>query len=186
MAYVKWFFLLIIGIPFELFAKVLSPVLACFVQANGWLPDWLWMFQTPDNTCDGDAGHRERWPRDGVIWIWLRRTAWLFRNSAYGFNFYVLGVKYLPTDAVTIEGDPGVGDTSGISGLCKWRLERDGKLYAWQIYYVRHYRIFGRWKCVRFGAGWKLWGDIVADPQCPHWLYFHPIKGSGLEGKAKQ
>lgn len=131
MAYVKWFFLLIVGIPFELFAKVLSPVLACFVQANGWLPDWLWMFQTPDNTNDGDAGHRERWPRDGVIWTWLRRTAWLFRNSAYGFNFYVLGVKYLPTDVVTVEGDPAVGDTSGISGLCKWRLERDGKLYAW-------------------------------------------------------
>ena len=54
MSYFKWFLFLLIGVPFELFAKLLSPVLACFVQDDGWLPKWLWMFQTPDNTCDGD------------------------------------------------------------------------------------------------------------------------------------
>lgn len=74
---------------------------------------------------------------------------------------------------------------SGISGLCKWYLERDGKLIGWQIYYVHHYKIFGHWKCIRAGAGWKIWGDtqaeIETDPYCPHWAYFNPFKGSGLE-----
>lgn len=35
MAYFKWFLFLLIGVPFELFAKLLSPVLACFVQDDG-------------------------------------------------------------------------------------------------------------------------------------------------------
>lgn len=183
MAYFKWALLLLIGVPFELFAKFLSPVLACFVDDRGWLPRCLWWFQTPDNSCDGDRGHKERWPRDGVFWTWMRRCAWLFRNSAYGFNRYILGIHYQDGDAYWIVGDPTVGDTSGVSGLCKWYLEREGKLIGWQIYYVKHYRIFGRWKCVRIGAGWKLWGDIVADPWCPHWIYFNPVKGSGLEEK---
>lgn len=113
----------------------------------------------------------------------MRRCAWLFRNSAYGVNRYVLGVHYQDSDAYWIVGDPTVGDTSGVSGLCKWYLEREGRLIGWQIYYVKHYRFFGCWKCVRVGAGWKLWGDIAADPWCPHWVYFNPVKGSGLEEK---
>ena len=185
MAYLKWFLLLFIGIPFELFAKLLSPILAFFVNEEGWLPQWLWWFQTPDNTCDGDAGHLKRWPRNGTFWTWMRRCAWLFRNSAYGFNFYVLGVHYEDGDEWWFEGDPTVGDKSGISGLCKWYLKRGGKLIGWQIYYVYHYQIFGVWKCVRIGAGWKLWGntlaDIASDPYCPHWAYLNPFKGSGRE-----
>lgn len=47
MSYFKWFLFLLIGVPFELFAKLLSPILACFVGEDGWLPKWLWMFQTP-------------------------------------------------------------------------------------------------------------------------------------------
>lgn len=68
-----------------------------------------------------------------------------------------------------------------MSGLCKWYMERDGKLICWQIYYVYHYQIFGHWKCVRIGAGWKMWGDVASDPYCPHWIYFNPFKGSGRE-----
>ena len=117
MAYLKWFLYLLIGVPFELFAKLLSSLLAYFVQDDGWLPKWLWMFQTPDNTCDGDRGHKERWPRDGVFWTWMRRCAWLFRNSAYGFNYYVLGVHYRTGDLAWHEGNPEIGDKSGVSGL---------------------------------------------------------------------
>lgn len=186
MAYFKWFLFLLIGVPFELFAKLMSPVLACFVQDDGWLPKWLWMFQTPDNTCDGDRGHKERWPRDGFFWTWMRRCAWLFRNSAYGFNYYVLGAHYQPGDLAWHEGNPEIGDKSGVSGLCRWYMERNGKLICWQVYYVYHYQIFGHWKCIRIGAGWKMWGDVASDPYCPHWAYFNPFKGSGLEQKEKE
>lgn len=182
MVYLKWILFLLIGVPFELFAKVLSPVLACFVGEDGYLPQWLYWFQTPDNSCDGDKGHRERWPKDGVFWTWLRRTAWLFRNSAYGFNIVAIGFKWQAGDVKTVDGDPAVGDRSGVSGLCKWRIVRDGKAVAFQIYYVKHYRIFGTWKCVRAGAGYKIWGDQTGQVFGQHWLYFHPFKGSGRQG----
>lgn len=112
MAYFKWFLFLLIGVPFELFAKVISPILACFVQEDGYLPKWLYWFQTPDNSCDGDRKHRLRWPRDGVFWTWARRCAWLFRNSAYGFNYYVLGLHYEKGDLWLVQRRP-----------CGWRFE---------------------------------------------------------------
>ena len=52
MMYLKWFLFLLVGVPFELLAKLLSPILASFVGDDGWLPDWLYWFQTPDNSCD--------------------------------------------------------------------------------------------------------------------------------------
>lgn len=179
MVYLKWFLFLLIGVPFELFAKLISPILAFFVQENGWLPDWLYWFQTPDNSCDGDAGHRKRWPRDGVFWTWARRAAWLFRNSAYGFNYFILGIHYQPGDLHWHEGNPEVGDLTGISGLCKWFMERDGKLICFQFYYVRHYRIFGHWKCVRAGMGWKMWGGRGKRPLLPALGLLQPLQGVG-------
>lgn len=111
----------------------------------------------------------------------MRRCAWLFRNSAYGFNYFILGVHYEAGDLHWHEGNPEVGDLTGISGLCKWYMERNGKLICFQVYYVKHYQIFGHWKCIRAGAGWKMWGEVESDPYCPHWVYFNPFKGSGLE-----
>ena len=67
-AFLRW----IIRIPpdflMAIVGRIVAPVLPFFVQADGYLPRWLWWFQTPDNTCDGDAGHLERWPRSGGIW----------------------------------------------------------------------------------------------------------------------
>lgn len=48
------------------------------------LPWWLSYMQTPDNSLDGDQGHRNRCPywdtRDGQV-------AWLKRNPAYGIAY---------------------------------------------------------------------------------------------------
>ena len=134
----------------------------------------------PDNSCDGDEGHRARWPRDGWFWTWARRTAWLVRNTAYGFHIDVLGISVKASDYVAIFGDPKIGDRSGISGWCRWNVYRAAKLIAWQFYFVQHYKIFGVWKCVRLGIGWKCWGVKPFNAQ--HWLYFHPLKGSGRNG----
>lgn len=182
MMYASWALKILPALVVELVGKIGAPVLALFVDEDGWLPRFLWWFQTPDNSCDGDAAHMERWPRDGWGWTWLRRTAWLFRNSAYGFNIVAIGFKWQAGDFKTVDGDPAVGDRSGVSGLCKWRIVRDGKAVAFQIYYVKHYRIFGTWKCVRAGAGYKIWGDQTGQVFGQHWLYFHPCKGSGRQG----
>lgn len=45
-------------LPINLFvtaiAWIISPVLPLFASSDGWLPRWLWWFQTPDNSIDGD------------------------------------------------------------------------------------------------------------------------------------
>ncbi|MBS5792785.1 MAG: hypothetical protein KIC91_08170, partial [Sutterella sp.] len=84
------------------------------------------------------------------------------------------------SDYVAIFGDPKIGDRSGISGWCRWNVYHAAKLIAWQFYFVQHDKIFGVWKCVRLGIGWKCWGVKPFNAQ--HWLYFHPIKGSGRNG----
>ena len=180
MLYLKWAAFLLPSFLMEIVGKVGAPILAFFVRSDGWLPHWLWWFQPPDNSCDGDEGHRARWPRDGWFWTWARRTAWLVRNTAYGFHIDVLGISVKASDYVAIFGDPKIGDRSGISGWCRWNVYRGAKLIAWQFYFVHHYKIFGVWKCVRLGIGWKCWGVKPFNAQ--HWLYFHPLKGSGRNG----
>lgn len=179
MAYIVWFLKLIPSIIVEIFAKIMSPILALFCDEDGWLPSWLGWFQTPDNSCDGDRGHKARWPKQGKIYNWMRRTAWLFRNSAYGFNLK-LGFKYKEGDVRMTIGNPDAGDRSGVSGIVHHFVYRNNKLVAFQHYYVKHYRIFGIWRCVRAGFGYKIWGEPSSKMYGQHWLYFNPIKGSGL------
>ena len=46
----------LISIPLTVLALILAPVLPLFANSDGWLPKWLWWFQTPDNSLDGDQG----------------------------------------------------------------------------------------------------------------------------------
>lgn len=166
-------------IPFSLLfavgGRILAPGLAFFCDDEGWLPNWLNWFQTPDNSCDGDAGHRARWPRDGVFWTYARRVAWLLRNVGYGFDIQVLGIEIEETDKITISGNTNIGDLSGISGKCFWLALRDEKPIAFQWMYVKHYKLFCKWpKCIRIGMGWKIWNEKPSVAQ--YWLYFNPIK----------
>lgn len=180
MAFFRWFMLIIPSFLMEIVGRLLAPVLPFFANEDGWLPKWLWWFQTPDNPIDGDEGHWERWPGTGALATYVRRVAWLLRNVTYGFHINVLGVKVLESDYVAVCGDPKVGDQRGISGWCRWNVFRNGKLIAWQFYFVWHYQTFGVWKCVRIGAGWKCWSAKPFTAQ--HWIYFHPCKGSGRQG----
>ena len=183
MVYLKWFLFLIPSLAFDVIGRLLTPVVVLFASDDGWLPEWLSWFQTPDNSLDGDRGHKERWGTSTEAWpTYVRRVAWLWRNCGYGFNINVIGFKHQEGDVKEVIGDEAVGDKTGVSGTCRWKVFREGKLVCFQIYYVKHYKIFGHWKCVRAGCGWKIWsepgpGRIYGQ----YWVYFHPIKGSGLE-----
>lgn len=182
MVYIVWFLKIIPSVVVETFAKIISPILPFFCDKDGWLPSWLSWFQTPDNSCDGDRGHLARWPKNGVFWTWLRRTAWLFRNSAYGFNLK-LGFKYKDGDVRIDNGNTDVGDKSGISGVAHYRVYRDNKLVSFQEYIVYHYKIFGIWRCVRIGLGYKIWSEPTSKVYGQHWVYFNPFKGSGRNNR---
>ena len=50
MMYLKWAALGPLSLFMAVLGRVLAPVLPFFVQDDGYLPRWLWWFQTPDNT----------------------------------------------------------------------------------------------------------------------------------------
>ncbi len=181
MLYVKWFLCLFPSFLMEIVGRVLAPILPFFVQEDGYLPSWLWWFQTPDNPCDGDEGHWERHPGTDAWSTYTRRVAWFWRNVTYGFNIEVIGFKHKDGDVRMVYGDPTVGDRTGVSGTCRWAVYRNNKKVAFQFYFVKHYKLLGHWRCIRIGAGYKVWGDITGEVYGQHWLYVNPIKGSGRE-----
>lgn len=169
MIYIKWFLLLIVN----LFAQYainfpLAPVIVLFADDAGWLPNWLYWFQTPDNPLDGDPG----WKTENRPYLneankyqrWVNRFHWLWRNSVYGFSEQVLGVPYwVLCDTLWVDGDPNVSNgPPGKSGIVRRYLTRDREnnrvpeIIAFQWYYIRQFK---RWpdKCIRINIGWKLW-----------------------------
>ena len=171
---IKWFALLIPSFIMSIVGRLLAPILPFFASEDGWLPDWLSWFQTPDNPLDGDRGHKKRWPKNGLFWTYIRRVAWLLRNVCYGFDETVCGIEMYKTDVTVHEGNPDISDVKGISGKCFWRLFRGDKLIGFQWYFVQHYKIWRLKACVRINFGWKLW-----NPECYHKqyaIYFHPMK----------
>lgn len=87
----------ILQLLFTAVAYVLAPVVAIFCKDDGYLPNWLAWFQTQDAPLD--AGVRDNYegfdPNDSK---WWNRTKWLWRNPAYGFCYWPLGIAYVPGD----------------------------------------------------------------------------------------
>lgn len=142
----------------------LAPVVVLFADEAGWLPRWLWWFQTPDNPLDGDGGwkteHRRYKIEDKAWKRWYNRTTWLYRNSMYGFCIDILGANVLSTDVLIVTGDLATSNRPLHDGLCQRVVLRDGKPI-----YFQYYRVL-RWSdtyCLRINLGWKLWGDYLSE-----------------------
>ncbi|MEX3556196.1 MAG: hypothetical protein VB131_06320 [Burkholderia gladioli] len=78
---------------------VFAPLLALTADATGNLPKWLYWFQTFDNTLDAGwkvQGNYGSYHVDGAVpagvTLWWYRTRWLWRNPAYGWDYWPLGV----------------------------------------------------------------------------------------------
>lgn len=93
---IKWALLAPVSLFMAVFARLLCPVLPLFADDEGYLPEWLWWFQTPFDTLDGDSGSWERHPGTGKWQTYWRRVCWLWRNAAYGFDMRVCGIKVNP------------------------------------------------------------------------------------------
>lgn len=180
MAYLKWFALLIPSYAMAIIGRLIAPILPLFVQEDGYLPKYLSWFQTPFDACDGDEDHMNKWPGSDWWSTYKRRLAWFLRNVAYGFDMRVLGVEVKPySDVIETIGNPDVSDQNGISGLCRWRVYRQGKLVAWQWYFIYHYQIFGSLRCIRIGAGWKVWSieKLYTEP-AQYFSVLNPFKSA--------
>ena len=156
MIYLKWLALVPISFIMAIVGRFLAPILPFFAKNDGYLPDWLSWFQTPDNSLDGDKGHWERWPDTSAWGTYKRRVAWLLRNVCYGFDISVLGQTTLPGDAFVMLGEDKVQDQPfGHGGYWLKRVYRNGKIVCWHFYFIRQWKTWPD-KCIRISMGWKL------------------------------
>lgn len=99
--YSAYFWRTLAQLLFTLISYPLAPIVAAFTQSNGYLPNCLAWFQTFDAPLD--AGWRDGYfgtyttPPTGLKLYWLR-VRWLWRNPAYGFCYWPLGIPYNPND----------------------------------------------------------------------------------------
>ena len=113
----KWILFIIPSLFMAIVGRILAPILPFFAKEDGRLPDWLWWFATPHSTLDGDKNHQARWKGTDKFHTWMRRTAWLLRNVAYGFDRKVLGITLPDDDFLFVQlGEKDTGDLSGVSG----------------------------------------------------------------------
>lgn len=154
---IKYILLAIIQFGIDILSIPLAPFVALFCDSNGNLPKWLSLFQTYDNTCDGDDGYKQEhrfFPANANgFQRWANRTGWLWRNPAYGFDM-LLGADCQVGDILVITGDRATSDAPFHEGSCVWKLIRNEKIIAFQYYAVKD---FTTTKCLRVNAGWKLW-----------------------------
>lgn len=59
---IKWALLAPVSLFMAVFARLLCPILPLFADDKGYLPDWLWWFQTPFDTLDGDSNSWDATP----------------------------------------------------------------------------------------------------------------------------
>lgn len=158
----RYLLLLPLSIAMTMLAHALAPVLPLFAT-NGWLPKWLWWFQTPDNPLFGDRGHWERWMYKSRYW---QQVVWLWRNPVYGFEWDgPLAAKITEeskTELFAVWGDP-------------WIKNRDNAKAGWYYCELDKY-----WN---FKAVIPLWGDLAFMPEFG-WKLQGFAQGRETEGKA--
>lgn len=156
-AYLRYAFLAFVGLIFTyLIAVPLTPLALAFVRSDGFFPTWLCWFQTFDASVDQgwrgayftNESPKSWWSR---IWSYsgtgtptglnrfLLRCRWLWRNPAYGFDLYPLGIEYNPDDWNIITCDVTNGRLMRLYAVTK-----DGRNFSYTDSTNRK-------------LGWKLW-----------------------------
>lgn len=107
----RYLFYLILNIPFDIIAYLVSPILPFFVDSEGNLPKYLKWFQTQDATVDPDVfDGTNYYPQyrttdtDSklkiILYKYIRRVFWLCRNTGYTFAYDILGCECNPENIV--------------------------------------------------------------------------------------
>lgn len=147
----SWLILAPISVIFTLLAMLLAPLLALFVQDDGYLPRWLWWFQTPAAPAIGDAQYQVE-QMLGVSSKWWMATCWLARNPAYGFDI-ACGAKIKDGFHYDHSGDDEVNNTPLHNGRVMRTVQnQDGSTY-WQLLIIRGW---SDTHCIKINLGWKL------------------------------
>lgn len=153
----RWLSYLLPWLVINLLAYPAAFVAPLCANKDGWLPDWLWWFQTPDNPLDGDAGWKNehwQWRYDLPTWLatYIGRVGWLLRNPAYGFEMDGPLSAYPITASlpVSFTGNPDIKNrNNAIAGTLTVKV---GPWWCWKRVTKP---LFGD-TCLMLEFGWKL------------------------------
>lgn len=172
-------------LPLSLLATLISyplaPLVVLLARPDGFLPHSLRIFQTPDNSLDGDYGWKteHRWfkksPKVDEGWRrWVNRFRWLWRNSAHGFKREYLGFVPKEGFVCSVKGDQATSNRPLHNGaVLRWVVNPDGKA-GFQFYFVR---AWSKNRCLRINMGWKLWQNPKIGEYAQHVCSINPLMG---------
>lgn len=149
---VQWVFLFIASMIINILSIILAPFIAIYSLYKP-VPKWLNWFLTHDCGIDGDPDHLQRWTGESKWKKFLRRTAWLWRNKGYTFDYDVCG-RILGNTLVN-KGDPETSDAKKAGYI--FQYDENG---TWEYYLVKPYS-FKKDKCLRLRFGWKIADGLV-------------------------
>ena len=169
MMYLRYLSLLVADLLVNGVSYFLDPVVVLFADPQGNLPRWLKYFQTHDATVDGiglTGGIEPRFVRQTKFLRdengnpknracrYLCRVAWLYRNNAYGFGYYVTGAVG-PFAQTRSRGDTLEPPTNRYPARNGYRLEewRSADRRYFHLWWVREW---GFGKCWEANIGWKI------------------------------
>jgi len=151
-----------------LVAYPIAPILPLFASLQmGWcdnhsyqaigprLPKWLGLFQTPDNSLDGDATFQKLNPPS--YWSKVR---WLWRNPAYSFALRYITAPY----STTVNGDPSIKDND--NAKAGWCFVKSNGLFQFVLVSP-----IGFSRCIYINLGWNIRGlvDPNVNPKPDQW-----------------
>lgn len=161
MPFLKWFAFIIPDLIIKLVAWFFGWAIAAVSMFHGdWLPYYLWWFQTPDNSLEGDNGWKTehaqwRFKLPSLLAKYIGRVGWLMRNPAYGLEWDgPLKAVIDPHAKVSYLGNCKVQNSpAGVEGFCFTLVENPDGSWYWHYYYVK--KINEKW-CWNINLGWKL------------------------------
>jgi hypothetical protein len=91
-----------LNLAFDAICLILNPVVVLFADKNANLPNWLYWFQTQDSSIDPDiygwGNYYPGWHTTAtdpkwriLLYQYIRRVFWLYRNTGYDFAYSVCG-----------------------------------------------------------------------------------------------
>lgn len=145
-------FMVICSVAITLLTYALAPLLALFVRSDGNLPKRLYWFQTFDATCF--EGRQPQYGFTGSDW-WVA-TRWLWRNPAYGFDYWPLGIAFDPKHWRMVREDEWFIAFGPYGQFC---IEHGGSFSLKLGWKAKNYRENGAWIT-------RSWGPDYRAPLC--------------------
>lgn len=151
---IKFILFFPLDILMKLIGLIFAPIISLFVDEEGYLPEILYWFQTPDSNMYGylgDIGFYQKHRDKTNSWLgrWWVCTLWQWRNTSHGFSVHVLGVDDR-NDPLETVWESGEGDLKKYLRVVK-DIGFDFK-GAFKYPFI-NYRF-------RYRFGWKLHQDL--------------------------